>query len=86
MTMEIMQKWNSVNPVPNKLLSSLFCTCSRQCVAGTWQCIDKSLHCTDACIKQNCDNMFAEYDEDDDAYDYNYDDQIKNLYDYKRAV
>ena len=74
--------WNSVNPAPDEVLSLLFCTCSRQCVEGSCQCIDNSLYCTDACIKQNCDNMFSEQDEEDfccdddedDEDDYDYDD------------
>ena len=50
-------EWNTVLPAPEEILDLMFCTCPRQCTAGSCPCVDNGLYCTDACKKKNCDNL-----------------------------
>ena len=60
-------KWTSVNPAPEEVLQLMFCTCPRKCVQGKCNCIDNGLRCTDACVKQDCENfLLSEEDLDTD--------------------
>ena len=52
-------KWKTVQPAPNEILELMICTCNRKCTVGSCPFIDSSLMCTDACSKQDCDNMMV---------------------------
>ena len=56
-------KWNNVKPAPDEVLQLMFCTCPRKCVRDTCPCVDNGLPCTDACVKQECEN-YAFHDSD----------------------
>ena len=59
-------RWNTVLPASEEILELMFCSCTKQCVAGKCPCIDNGLFCTDACKKKNCDNF-----PDEDVVDLN---------------
>lgn len=69
-------KWNNVKPAPDEVLELLFCTCPRKCIEdSSCPCVDNGLPCTDACVKQDCENYichdtgYDDYDDDDEDYD-----------------
>ena len=68
-------KWNTVNPAAGEVLDMMFCSCHKKCIAGSCPCVDNSLHCTDACTQQNCENfpeidnvVNDDYSSDDDDF------------------
>ena len=56
--------WNTVNPAPDEVLDLMFCSCPKKCVADSCPCVQNNLKCTDACVKQNCENFVETLDED----------------------
>ena len=64
-------KWNNVNPAPDEVLELMFCTYSRNCVRDTCPCVDNGPQCTDAYVKQECENdVFHDSGIDDIESDY----------------
>ena len=61
-------KWNNVSPAPDEVLELMFCTCPRKC--GSCPCVDNGLYCTDACVKQECENYVLNDSDTDYESDY----------------
>ena len=57
---EITIKWNTAKSVSEEVLTLMFCTCPRICVAETCPCTRNGLFCTDACTKIDCENYINE--------------------------
>ena len=52
-------KWNNANPAPDEVPELMFCTCPRKCFRDTCPCVGNGLPCTDACVKQECENYVS---------------------------
>lgn len=62
-------RWNNVDPALDKVLELMSCTCLRKCLRDACLCVDNSLPCTDACVKQECQNyIFRDSDINDTEF------------------
>ena len=69
-------KWNSLKPAPDEILELMYCSCSRRC-GEFCPCVQNGLPCTDACVKQDCEN-FVDLESNDGSDD---EDDLQDLED-----
>ena len=58
-----------MKPAPDEVLQLMFCTCPRKCIPDGCPCVDNSLQCMDACVKQDCGNYLC-FSDDIDSIEY----------------
>ncbi|KAG0727608.1 hypothetical protein GWK47_034280 [Chionoecetes opilio] len=71
---ELVINWMTAAPAPDTVLEFLSCKCKKSCKLPTCQCMVNGLHCTQACLLQECENMkdeevHAEQEEGSDGSD-----------------
>jgi len=54
---ELVINWMMGAPAPLTILEFLSCKCKKSCKLPSCQCMNNGLHCTQACVLQQCENM-----------------------------